>query len=113
MNGSPEGSGTGRFGAQVVMRRTFWKAAGISFSAYAAAVAIGLSVDFRLAWFLFLALQITWTLFCVMRIVQLRMAGAHTSGAESWDRKDYAFALGGLLSSLILLAAVVVITQLV
>jgi hypothetical protein len=95
------------------MRRNFWKAAAISVAAYAGALAMGYLSDFRYTLFALLALQVTWTLFCVVRVLQLRAGGSHKPTAEPYDRDDYAFALGGSISSLALFAATVVVTQVV
>jgi hypothetical protein len=88
-----------------LMRRNFWKATLISLAAYAAAVLIGLWIDFRFTLFAVLALQITWTLFCIIRIIQLRRTGAHNPDAQPYDQESYGFALGGSISSSALLAA--------
>lgn len=95
------------------MRRKFWKATGVSFAAYAVALLAGFGIDFRLALFSLLALQVTWTSFCIGRLVQLRFAGAHRRDAEPFAREDYGFALGGSTSSLVLLCVMIVLTQIV
>jgi hypothetical protein len=95
------------------MRRSFWKATAISVGAYAGALALGFLADFRLTLFLLMALQVTWTLFCIVRLLQLRRAGAHASRAERFDREAYSFAAGGSISSITLLCVVVVLTQIV
>jgi hypothetical protein len=94
-----------------LMRRNFCKATLISLAAYTAAVLIGLWVDFRLTLFVVLALQVTWTLFCLIRLFQLRRAGAHKPDAPPYDRESYGFALGGSISSFVLLAVAVVFSQ--
>ena len=93
------------------MQRSFWKAVLISTAAYAAAVLIGFIAGFRLTLFAVPTLFATWTLFCIFRAVQLRLAGSHKPGALPCDRESYAFALGGLVSSFVLLGAIVVLSQ--
>jgi hypothetical protein len=85
----------------------------ISFTAYAFALAIGFVIDFRLTFFILLSLQVTWTLFCVTRLVQLRVRRSYRSDVESYESEDYGFALGGAVSSLALLLAFLVLTQIV
>jgi hypothetical protein len=92
------------------VRRQFWKAAGISAGLYAGAVLLGLLIDFRLAFFSLLAIQVTWTLFCAGRAVQLRFRGVRS---ELYEKEDFEFAMGGLLSSISLFIAFVVFTQVV
>jgi hypothetical protein len=93
------------------MKRNFWKAALISAAAYTLAGLIGVWGDFRYTAFAIVALQVTWTLFCIIRLIQLRRGGAYKTDAPSYDRDDYGFALGGSISSLALLVIVVVLTQ--
>jgi len=93
------------------MKRNFWKAALISIAAYTIAGLIGVCGDFRYAAFAIVALQATWTLFCMIRLIQLRRGGAYKPDAPSYDRDGYGFALGGATSSFALLAVVVVLTQ--
>ena len=93
------------------MRRNFSKATLISIAAYTTAVLTGFLVDFRLTMFAVPALLVTWTLFCTIRAIQLRFGGAHQSDAQSYDRESYGFALGGSLSSFVLLSAIVVLSQ--
>jgi hypothetical protein len=95
------------------MRRSFWKAASISVAAYAAAVLLGFLVDFRVTGFAVPALFLSWTLFCVVRAIQLRAGGAHHVEALPCDRESYGFAVGGSVASFAALAAVVVLTQVV
>jgi hypothetical protein len=95
------------------MLRNFWKAVAVSAGAYATAILFGYVADFRLALFSILALQVTWTLFCLVRLAQLRRGGAYKQDAEPYARQDYGFALGGSVSSLTLFAAIAVITQIV
>ena len=92
------------------MRWDFWKATLISLAAYTAVVLMGFLVDFRFTLFAVPVLQI-WTLFCIIRIFQLRRGGAHRADAMPYDRESYGFALGGLISSLILLLVLVVLSQ--
>ncbi|MGE5568010.1 MAG: hypothetical protein ACM3S5_03140 [Rhodospirillales bacterium] len=93
------------------MRRNFWKAALISFAAYTGAVMMGVWGDFRFTLFAVPALQFTWTLFCLVRLIQLRAVGGHKQDAPVYDREGYGFALGGSVSSLALLGAIVVLSQ--
>ena len=95
------------------MKRSFWKAAAISVAMYAVAVLLGILVDFRVTGFLVPAVLVTWTLFCVVRAAQLRVAGANRVEALECDRESYAFALGGTAASAVAVAAVVVLTQVV
>ena len=87
--------------------RGFWKASAISLACYAAAVLLGFLVDFRVTGFAVPALAITWTLFCVLRAVQLRGC------TLDCDRESYSFALGGCASSVAALVAITVLTQVV
>ncbi len=93
------------------MRRSFCKAMSISIAAYTSAVLIGFLVDFRLTMFAVPALLVTWTLFCTIRAIQLRFGGAHHPSALLYDRESYGFALGGSVSSFVLLIAIVVLSQ--
>jgi hypothetical protein len=93
------------------MRRNFWKAVAISLAAYAGALTLGYLIDFRVSLFSLLAVQITWTLFCVVRVVQLRLRGAHSPAAQPFEREDYEFAAGGSISSIVLLVVMVILTQ--
>jgi hypothetical protein len=93
------------------MRRNFWKATAISIAAYATAVLIGFLVDLRLTVFAVAALLFSWTFFCFIRAIQLRLGGAHRKDALPYDRESYGFALGGSVSSLFLLSAIVVLSQ--
>ena len=93
------------------MRRNFWKATLISIATYTTAVLIGFVFDFRLTMFAVPALLVTWTLFCTVRLLQLRFGGAHRPDAMSYDRESYGFALGGVASSIVLVAAIVVLSQ--
>ena len=95
------------------MRRNFWKGTAVSLAAYCGALAMGFGIDFRLALFCLFALQVTWTLFCVARVIQLRFAGAHKGDAEPVERAAYGFVLGGSISSIALFALVLVLTQVV
>jgi hypothetical protein len=63
--------------------------------------------------FALLGLQGTWTLFCAIRFVQLRIGGGHRPDAMLYERESYSFALGGLVSSMILFLVMVVLTQVV
>lgn len=95
------------------MRINFLKAAAVSLALYTAALAAGIWGDFRVTLFAVLALQGTWTLFCAVRAVQLRIAGGHRPDAVSCDRESYGFAMGGWTSSFALLAVFVVLSQIV
>jgi hypothetical protein len=95
------------------MGRNFWKATLVSVAAYAAALLIGFWGDFRFTLFAVPALQVTWTLFCVIQVVRLRLRGGHKLDAAADEREEYGFALGGALSSITFLAAIVVLTQVV
>lgn len=85
----------------------------ISLGAYTVALLMGFWGDFRVTLFAVLALQVTWTLFCVVRIIQLRIGGGHKPDAPLDDRDSYGFALGGSISSFALLGVMVVLTQVV
>jgi hypothetical protein len=93
------------------MRRNFWKATLISLAAYSVAVLIGFGAGFQYTAFLVVALQASWTLFCVIRAIQLRRSGGHKASAPEYEREDYGFALGGTISSITLLVVIVVLTQ--
>ena len=93
------------------MRRNFWKATLISLIAYTVAVLGGFWGDFRFTLFAVPMVQITWTLFCLVRFIQLRHGGGHKTDAPLYDRESYGFSLGGLISSSVLLAVVVVLSQ--
>jgi hypothetical protein len=93
------------------VRRSFWKATLISITAYSTAVLIGFLADFRLTVFTVPALLVTWTAFCVIRVVQLRLGGAHKPDALPDDRESYGFALGGSVSSFVLLLVIIVLSQ--
>ena len=93
------------------MRRNVWKATLISTAAYSAAVLLGFLVDFRLTGFIVPALFVSWTMFCTIRAVQLRLRGAQKPDALPFERESYGFALGGSVSSFVLLLAIVVLSQ--
>jgi hypothetical protein len=93
------------------MQRGFWKATLTSVTAYVSAILLGFWIGFWLSLFAVLAIQVTWTLFCVCRLVQLRIGGGYKITAEPYERDDYGFALGGALSSLALLIVILVLTQ--
>jgi ribose/xylose/arabinose/galactoside ABC-type transport system permease subunit len=95
------------------MLRNFWKATLMSLAVYATAILIGFWGGFQITLFAVPVFQITWTLFCVMRIIQLRRGGGHKADAPQYDRESYGFALGGLVSSTALLVVLVVLTQVV
>lgn len=75
------------------------------------ALLAGFGIDFRLTLFAVLGLQGTWTAYCVIRLFQLRLAGGHKPEAPLDERESYGFALGGAISSAVLLAAMVVLSQ--
>lgn len=95
------------------MRRNFWKAAAISLGAYTAALLMGFWGDFRFTLFAVLALQVTWTLFCLIRVIQLHIGGGHELHVQPYDQESYGFALGGSTSSIAMLVVIVVLTQVV
>jgi hypothetical protein len=91
----------------------FWKACLISLAAYGTAIVSGFWLSFEFTLFAILALQVVWTAFCGIRVIQLRRcAGRHREIVAS-DRESYGFSLGGLISSCALLLVVVVATQVV
>ena len=83
--------------------RSYSRGAAVALLLYATSVALGFLIDFRLALFLLLAIQITWTPFCVWRYLSLRR------NPDDGDR----FAAGGLTGSVVLLLVIVVLTQVV
>jgi hypothetical protein len=94
------------------MLPSIWKGIVISTAAYAGLLFAGFTIDFRLAFFILLALQVTWTPFCVIRFIQLRHHGAHQPNAEPFEREAYGFVAGGSFSSVILLVVMVGLSQL-
>jgi hypothetical protein len=95
------------------MQRNFWKASLVSLAAYPAGIVIGFWSGFRFLLFAVPVFQIVWTLFCVVRIVELRRGGGHKADAPQSDRESYGFALGGSVSSAALLVVLVILTQIV
>jgi hypothetical protein len=95
------------------MQRNFLKASLISIAACAAAVLMGFWSDFRYTAFAIAGLQVPWTLFCILRVFQLRHGGGHRPDAPVYDRDSYGFALGGSVCSSALLLLIVVLTQVV
>jgi hypothetical protein len=95
------------------MRRNFWTGAAISLACYGGAILVGFLLAFPLTFFVLVALQVTWTPFCLVRVIQLRLRGAHRTFGDPFDRGGYDFALGGALSSVAFLCAIVVFTQVV
>ena len=95
------------------MTRAFWKGAAVSFAAYSAALASGVWGNFRYTLFAVLAFQVTWTLFCAIRLVEFRFSAGGRANALPDERDGYSFALGGILSSLLLFAMIAVLTQVV
>lgn len=94
-----------------VMWSKFWKASLISFLAYTAAILIALWMGLWMVLFV-PALQLVWTVVCVIRVVQLRRSGGHKTDAVTPDREQYGFYLGSLVSSCTLLFGLVVWSQL-
>jgi hypothetical protein len=90
------------------MSRSFWNAAGISVAAGMATILVGFAIDFRATAFAAAALLV-WTGFCLARLIQLRVSGAY----RSEERDSYGFALGGSISSGLVLLAILVLTQVV
>ncbi|MEN6602898.1 MAG: hypothetical protein ABFD86_10830 [Bryobacteraceae bacterium] len=93
------------------MQRSFRKATLISLAVYAAAVLMGFWGGFQITLFVVPVFQIIWTLFCVIRIVQLRRDGAYKTDAPQHDRESYGFWSGGLVSSTALFVVIVILTQ--
>jgi hypothetical protein len=56
-------------------------------------------------------LQIAWTIFCLIRIVQLRRSLRDRQNTPQSDRDSFGFSLGGLVSSCALFLFLVVLTQ--
>ena len=80
-----------------------WQATFVSALAYGAAVLFGLWIGLWLTLAAIPVFQVVWTLFCGVRLLQLRRS-------ES-ERESYGFALGGLVSSFALLVLAVVASQ--
>ena len=78
-----------------VRGKRFGKGSATSAALYASALAAGL-LDLRFTFFLILALQPGWTLFCLLWCLS--------------EQDARAFALGGLVTSLFLFAGAVVLT---
>lgn len=88
------------------IRVGLWKGSLVSLGVYAAAVLLGIAIGL---WFIVAAVpvfQVAWSLFCGVRILQLRRASQ-----TGYERESYGFALGGLISSFVLLASLVVASQ--
>ena len=82
----------------------FCKASAVSLAAYILAILLGYWLGF---WFTLAAIpvfQVSWALFCAIRIVQSRRP-------EDQDREGYGFALGGLVSSCALFLTLAIFTQ--
>lgn len=95
------------------MVASFWRAALISLAGYAFAVLTGIWIGL---WFTLAAvtvLQTTWSLFCIIRLVQLLRCGAYRKTAVEYDRASLGFAIGGLLSSCLLFLLLIVWSQIV
>jgi hypothetical protein len=95
------------------MYRNFCKATLISVAASTVALFLGLRGGLPFLLFAVPALQIAWTIFCVVRIVELRRNGVHKPDAPQYDRDSYGFALGGSVSSIALLMLIVVLSQVI
>jgi len=95
------------------MRHSFWKAILVSFAIYVAAILLGFVADFRYTAFAIAVIQLTWTLVCTFRVVQLRNTGGHRADAPAYDRESYGFALGGAICSSAILVLLVVLSQVV
>jgi hypothetical protein len=95
------------------MRQSFWKATGISLACYGTVIAGAFAISFPAAIFLLAVLQVTWTLFCVFRVVQLTVQRRQGPATAAFEPDDFQFALGGLISSILLLAGIVASTQIV
>jgi hypothetical protein len=93
------------------MRNNFFKATLISFGACAIAGMVAVLGGFPYALFLLPTFQLLWAAFCFIRIIQLRRIAANPAAATQYDRDSYGFALGGAISSAVLLLALVVLTQ--
>lgn len=93
------------------MRRDFWKATVISLAAYITAILIGFGAGFQYTFFLVVALQVTWTPFCLIRVIQLWRTGGNRPDAPDYDQESYGFALGGFISSAVLLLVMIVLSQ--
>lgn len=76
---------------------------------YATSVALGFLIDFRLALFLLLGIQVTWLPFCAARSFHFR----HASDNDQLAISSYRFAAGGLIASVLLLLLVIISTQVV
>ena len=79
----------------------------VSLLLYATSVALGFLIDFRVTLFLLLALQVTWTPYCLGQFVRLR----RIIHEDQFAAESYRFAAGGFLASALLLAVVVLLTQ--
>ena len=95
----------------LAMQRNLWKASLISIAVYAFAVLMGLWAGFRFTLAVVPVFQILWTLFCTIRIVQLRRSGGHKAGALADEQADYGFWVGGSISSCTLFVVLLVLTQ--
>ena len=93
------------------MRRNFGTATLISTALYSGAVLLGFLIDFRLTGLIVPALFVSWTTFCTIRAIQLRLRGSQKANAPSFDRESYGFALGGCVSSFVLLLAIIALSQ--
>jgi len=51
-------------------------------------------------------LQTIWTVFCITRVILILRRRIHGAPLPEWDRESLGFALGGLLSSFLLVTLV-------
>jgi hypothetical protein len=89
----------------------FWKASLISLAGYTAAAMLLIWTGFWLVLLIVPALQAAWALFCIGRIVQLRRCGGHRADAPEFERNDYGYSVGGLISSSAMLCVLVALSQ--
>ncbi len=95
------------------MQRDFLKASLLSLFVYALAVLFGIWIDFRITLLVIPVFQFVWVIFCSARIIQLRRSGGHRADALANERAGYEFWVGGLVSSCVLLLAIIVLSQMV
>lgn len=95
------------------MRRDFWKASLISLLVYTLAILLGIWIDLRVTLLVIPVFQLAWMTFCSARIIQLRRSGGHEVDALPDERASYDFSVGGLVSSCVMLLAIVVLSQVV
>jgi len=93
------------------MRTAILKAALISLGVYAVIVLLGVWIGLWLILALIPVFQVGWGLFCCVRLIQLTREHAYRLGALTSDRASFGFALGGLVSSSLLLTVMVILSQ--